>query len=39
MTSLLLTHIDILATMNDTPAGVHSCGEELRDAALLVENG
>lgn len=39
MTSLLLTHIDILATMNDTPGGAHSCGEELRDAALLIENG
>ena len=39
MTRLLLTHIDILATMNDRPAGAHSCGEELSDAALLIENG
>jgi cytosine/adenosine deaminase-related metal-dependent hydrolase len=45
LTSLLLTNIDILATMNDGPsAGPREsrnagCGEELQDAAILIENG
>ena len=45
MTSLLLTNINILATMNDGPStGLRKirnagCGEELQDAAILIENG
>ena len=57
MTSLLLTNIDVLATMNNGPSGNNGlsgnngpsgnfksprnagCGEELQDAAILIENG
>ena len=40
MTRLLLTHIDILATMNDAGKNASAfCGEELQDAAILIENG
>ena len=45
MTSLLLANIDVLATMNDGPSEgsrpSHNagCGEELHNAAILIENG
>ena len=36
MAKLLLDHIDVLATMDDS-MGV--CGRELTDAAILIEDG
>ena len=39
MTSQLLTNIDVLATMNDARTDNSGCGDELANAAILVENG
>ena len=39
MTSQLLTNIDVLATMNDARTGNSGCGDELANAAILIENG
>ncbi len=39
MTRLLLTNIDILATMNDHAGAQAVCGEEIERAGLIIEGG
>ncbi len=39
MAHILLDHIDILATMDDTDTHKNPCGREIPDAAILIEDG
>ncbi len=39
MAHILLDHIDILATMDDTDTHKNPCGWEIPDAAILIEDG